>query len=348
MIIKKSFASDNNSGIHSDVLQAIHDANKGHVTAYGDDPYTKQAIQKFKEHFGKDIDVYLMFSGTATNVLSFRAVTDPIHAIICPTTAHIHTSECGAAEKFTGCKLLPIPTENGKINPNQIKNHFPHLGEHGDRDQHHNQPKIISITQSTEVGTVYTPDELRALADFAHQYEMLLHMDGARISNAAASLDVGFREITTDVGVDLLSFGGTKNGLMFAEAVIFFNPTWAKYFKHIRKQGMQLSSKMRFIAVQFNAFLSNELWYRNAKHANAMAKKLASELEKIPSVQITQPVQSNAVFAIIPPEYVPILQKKYFFYVWNEETSEVRLMCSFDTTEEEIENFVNLIKSKLT
>ncbi len=343
MEIKRNFASDNTSGIHPDVLQAIIDANVGYVAAYGEDPYTEAAIKKFKEHFGEEIDVYFTYSGTATNVLSYQTVTESFNAIICPETAHANSAECGAPEKFTGCKLITIPTKDGKISVEQFQQHVPSLETHDDREQHHSQPKVISITQATELGTVYRPDDIRALADFAHKHEMLLHIDGARISNAAASLGLGFREITTDVGVDILSFGGTKNGLMFAEAVIFFNRSLSKNFKYIRKQGMQLASKMRFISAQFIAFLSDDLWRENAERANAMAKRLANEIKKIPEVEITQKVESNVVFATIPKRYVSALREKYSFYLWDEDRSEARLMCSFNTTEEDI---IDLVKAR--
>lgn len=335
----RSFASDNNAGVHPQILAAIASANSGHVVAYGDDPYTEAAIKRFRQHFGKDIDVYFVFGGTGANVLGFSAVTEPYHAIICAETAHINVDECGAPEKFTGCKLLSVPTKEGKITLEDVK---PFL--HGVGFEHHVQPKVISISQSTEMGTVYTPGETRALADFAHKHQMLLHVDGARIANAAASLDVELREITTDVGVDILSFGGAKNGMMYGEAVVFFDQSLSPDFKYIRKQGTHLASKMRFISAQFEALLTNDLWRRNAAHANRMARVLARELAKIPQLEVSQKVEANAVFAIVPERYVPLLQKKYFFYVWTEETSEVRFMTSFDTTEEDIRDFVALVR----
>ena len=339
---KRSFASDNNAGVHPRVLEAIVAANRGHVVAYGDDPYTKAAIAKFHEHFGKSTEIYFVFGGTGANVIGLKAVTESYHAIICADTAHINVDECGAPEKFTGCKLLPLSTEDGKIRVEQIK---PLL--HGVGFEHHVQPKVISISQSTEMGTVYTPHELKRLSRFAHKNGMLLHMDGARIANAAAGLTLDLREITRDAGVDILSFGGAKNGMMYGEAVVFFNAALAENFKYIRKQGTHLPSKMRFISAQFEALLSNDLWRRNAEHANRMATILAKELGKIPQIMITQKVEANGVFAIIPPKYIPLLQKSYFFYVWNEETSEVRFMTSFDTTEDDIRSFVALVKKTL-
>jgi len=335
----RSFASDNNAGVHPRILKAIAAANEGHVVAYGDDGYTQAAGKKFREHLGQDVAVFFVFGGTGANVLGLKAVTQPYHAIVCAETAHINVDECGAPEKFTGCKLLSVPTKDGKITVDQIK---PFL--HGVGFEHHVQPRVISISQSTEMGTVYTPREIRTLADFAHKHNMLLHVDGARIANASVSLKADLKQITTDVGVDIMSFGGAKNGMMYGEAVVFFDKTLAKDFKYIRKQGTHLASKMRFISAQFEALLSNNLWRKNAARANRMARILARELAKIPRIKITQKVEANGVFAIVPKRYVAPLQKKYFFYVWNEETSEVRFMTSFDTTEADIKDFVALVK----
>ena len=339
MKVTRSFASDNNAGVHPEILKAIRSANSGHVVAYGDDPYTEKAVAKFREHFGRQIEVYFVFGGTGANVLGLKTVMDPYHAVICAETAHINVDECGAPENFIGCKLLTIPTKDGKISIEQVK---PHL--HGMGNEHHIQPKVISISQSTEMGTVYSPQEIEALANYAHQNEMLLHMDGARIANAAAGLNLQLSGLTVDAGVDILSFGGTKNGMMYGEAVVFFDPRLAKNFKYIRKQGMHLASKMRFISAQFEALLSNELWLKNGAHANRMAKLLATEIEKIPQIKVTQAVEANAVFAIVPERYIPVIQEKYFFYVWNEAVSEVRFMTSFDTTEDDIKEFVSFIK----
>ncbi len=322
-----AFASDNNAGVHPKVLEAIAAANEGHVIAYGDDPYTEAAVELFRKHFGKDVDVYFVFGGTGANVLGLKAVTESHHAIICAETAHINVDECGAPEKFTGCKLLPLPTKDGKITVDQIR---PFLDDVG--FEHHVQPRVISISQATEMGTVYKPQELKKLSDFAHKNDMLLHMDGARIANAAASLKANLSAITRDVGVDVLSFGGAKNGMMYGEAVVFFDQSLAKDFKYTRKQGTHLPSKMRFISAQFDALLSNDLWRKNAAHANSMAKLLAQELERIPLIEITQKVESNGVFARLPKKYIANCRSNTFFYVWNEETSEVRFMTSFDTT----------------
>lgn len=338
----RSFASDNNAGVHPRVMEAIVAANDGHVIAYGDDPYTARAVELFREQLGKDVEVFFVFGGTGANVLGLKAATQSHHAIICAETAHINVDECGAPEKFTGCKLLSLPTANGKIEIAQIK---PLLHEVG--FEHHVQPRVISVSQATEMGTVYTPRELKSLSSFAHDNSMLLHVDGARIANAAASLNLKLKAITKDAGVDVLSFGGAKNGMMYGEAVVFFDQSLARDFKYTRKQGTHLPSKMRFISAQFEALLSDDLWRKNAEHANRMAQLLANELDKIPQVKITQKVEANGVFAIVPKKYIPLLQKKYFFYVWNEETSEVRFMTSFDTTEDDIGDFVSLVRKTI-
>jgi threonine aldolase len=334
----RSFASDNNAGIHPKVLQAIAAANQGHVVGYGDDPYTRTAARTFHQHFGSDIEVFMVFNGTAANCLSLKALTQSYQAVICTEAAHIYTDECGAPEKFTGCKLIPITAPDGKLTVESVSHAY-----HGIGDQHHVQPCVISITQTTEMGTVYQPNEVRDLARFAHKRGMFLHMDGARIANAAVSLGLNLRQATRDLGVDVLSFGGTKNGAMGAEAVVFFNKKLAKDFLYLRKQGMQLASKMRFIAAQFDALLSNDLWKKNARHANRMAALLKKEISRIPRVAIVYPVEANGVFAQIPRQAIAKLQKRYFFYVWNEEESVVRWMCSFDTTEGDVRSFARFV-----
>jgi threonine aldolase len=335
----RGFASDNNSGVHPDILNYIISVNEGHTIGYGDDKYTRDALARLKEIFGDDSEIFFVFTGAASNVLSIDALSRTYNAVICSETAHIYVDECGAPERFTSCKLLPVKTPDGKLTIEGIRGHM-----HGIGFEHHVQPKIISISQSTEMGTVYTFEEIKAICDFAHENEMYVHMDGARLSNAAAFLDSGFRRITRDAGVDVLSFGGTKNGMMFGEAIVFFNPHLAKDFKYIRKQSMQLASKMRFISAQFIAFLEKNLWLKNALHANRMARMLYSEVIQIPGVKVTQKVQSNGVFAIIPPSIIPILQEEFFFYVWCEESSEVRWMTSFDTTEEDIKKFADSLR----
>ncbi|MBE3577970.1 MAG: low specificity L-threonine aldolase [Limnochordales bacterium] len=341
-----NFASDNNAPVHPKIIEAIVRANRGHVLAYGEDVYTRRAVAKFREVFGPDVEVFFVFNGTGANVLGLASLVRPYNAIICAETAHIYTDECGAPERFTGCKLLPLPTSDGKIRVDQVRSHL-----HVSGVEHHAQPKVVSITQATEYGTVYTPDEIRELADFVHNRGMFLHMDGARLANAAASLGVSLRALTTDAGVDVLSFGGTKNGLMFGEAVVFFNPTLSREFRFLRKQGLQLAAKMRYVAVQFEALLTDDLWLENARHANRMARLLADRLQGVPGVTITQKVEANAVFARIPRRAVAGLQAKYFFYVWDENASadevEVRWMTSFDTEEAHVLDFVEAIKREV-
>ena len=338
--MKRGFASDNNSGIHPEILNAISAANEGHAVGYGGDEITEKAIKRFKQEFGEQTDVYFVFNGTGANVLSLSTLTHSFNAVICADTAHIQTDECGAPEKLTGCKLLPVETFKGKITPAGIIKYL-----HGFDFEHHSQPKVISISQVTELGTVYSLEEIKAITALAHEYGLLVHMDGARLANAAVALDLPFRAFTVDAGVDVLSFGGTKNGMMMGEAVLFFNPELTKLTKYIRKQSMQLYSKMRFVSAQFLAYFENDLWKRNATHSNRMAKLLEQEVKKIPAIQLTQEVNANGVFAIVPPEIIPQLQEKYFFYMWDEHRSEVRWMTSFDTEEEDIIQFAALIKS---
>src|SRR5882724_1442385 len=334
----RSFASDNNAGVHPEVLAALAAANTGHTVGYGDDLYTDRARAKFREHFG-DVEVFYVFNGTAANVLSLQALTRSFQAVLCAEASHIYTDECGAPEKFTGCKLIPIAAPNGKLTVSEVEHHY-----HGIGDQHHVQPRVISLTQATEMGTVYKPDEIRTLADFAHSRDLLLHMDGARIANAAASQDLTLRQATGDLGVDVLSFGGTKNGLMGAEAVIFFRKELTKDFLYWRKQGMQLASKMRFISVQLETILTDNLWRRSAQRANEMARLLEAEVRRIPQTKIVYRVEGNGVFVQLPKHAIAKIQECYFFYVWNEEESVVRWMCSFDTTEDDIRQFAAFVR----
>ena len=334
----RSFASDNNAGVHPEVLEAIARANQGHVVAYGDDDYTRSATRKFEEHFGTDIAVFFTFNGTGANVLGLQALSRPYHAVLCSEYAHIYSDECGAPEKHTGCKLIPLPHEDGKITLESVRHAY-----HGIGDQHHVQARVISITQSTEMGTVYRPEEIRELARFAHEHDMFLHLDGARLANAAASLGQSLRQATRDLGVDVLSFGGTKNGIMGGEAVVFFNRALSADFLYLRKQGMQLASKMRFIAVQFEALLTNDLWRSSAEHANRMARLLEAEIRRIPQVRVVWKVEANGVFAQIPRQAIGKIKERYFFYPWIEEECIVRWMCSFDTTEEDVKEFAQFV-----
>jgi threonine aldolase len=339
---QRGFASDNNSGIHPTILAAIEAANKDHAIGYGDDYWTNEAVSLFKKEFGDDTEVFFVLTGTGANILGIQSSIHSFHSVICAETAHIQMDECGAPEKFTGSKLIPISSQNGKITPEQIKKHL-----HGFNFEHHSQPGLISITQVTELGTVYTVDEIRALADIAHDHGMFLHMDGARISNAAVTLGLSFRTFTKDAGVDILSFGGTKNGMMIGEAVLFFNSSLVSHTKYYRKQAAQLYSKMRFVGAQFIPYLRDEIWKINATHSNRMAKILETEVRKLKGVEITQLVEGNGVFAILPKELIPNLQSEYFFYVWDDHRGEVRWMTSFDSTEEDILNFAKLLRNLL-
>ena len=340
--IRRGFGSDNNAGIHPEILNEITSSNSGHVTGYGSDIYTEKALSIFKEQLGSSTETYFVFTGTGANVLGLSAITRSWYSIITASTAHLEGDECGAPEKFIGCKVLVVDTPDGKITPDLIGKHM-----HGIDFEHHSQPKVISITQSTEMGTVYTVAEISAIADFAHKHGMLLHMDGARIANAAVYLNLPFKAFTTDAGVDVLSFGGTKNGLMFGESICFLKPGLSGDFKYIRKQGMQLASKMRFISAQYIGYFKNDLWKKLATHSNAMAAILGEKLSRIQGITITQKVQSNGIFVIIPSEIAEKIRNHYFFYPWDEKRSEWRLMCSWDTEENDIEDFVSLLNKEL-
>lgn len=341
-IEKRGFASDNNAGIHPDIIKEVIASNTGHAIGYGSDIYTEQALNIFKEQFGSTTETYFVFTGTAANVLGLSAVIRSWNSVIASSSAHLEQDECGAPEKLIGCKVLTVDTPDGKINPELLEKHM-----HGFDFEHHSQPKVISVTQATEMGTVYSPSEIRKIADFAHDRKMLLHMDGARIANAAVFLNLPFKAFTTDAGVDVLSFGGTKNGMMFGEAICFLKPGLSNDFKYIRKQGMQLASKMRFISAQYIAYFHNDLWKKCASHSNTMARILDKALQEIKGIRITQNVESNGVFVIMPSEVAEKMKNHYFFYPWNEKISEYRLMTSWDTTEEDIEDFVEILKKEL-
>jgi threonine aldolase len=340
--IKRGFASDNNAGVHPEVIKEIISANSGHALGYGSDIYTDKVRDIFKKEFGESSEMFFVFNGTGANVLGLSGITHSWNSIITASSAHIEQDECGAPEKLTGCKVLTVESIDGKINVQMLDKHM-----HGIDFEHHSQPKVISITQATEMGTIYTISEIKEISEFAHKNNMLLHMDGARISNAAVSLDVPFKAFTSDAGVDVLSFGGTKNCMMYGEAVVFLKPGLSDNFKYIRKQGMQLASKMRFISSQYIAFFNNELWKKCASHSNLMAQLLYKKVKDIKGIEITQKVQSNGVFVILPHDVAENLSKEYFFYPWDEKKSEYRWMTSWDTTEEDIENFVRLLKTLL-
>ncbi len=337
---RKGFASDNWSGVSPEAMQALINVNMDHHPAYGEnDPLMVQAQQKFREVFGEKSRVFFVYNGTGANVLSVQQLLRSWEAVVTPHSAHLNEDEAGAPEKFTGGKLLTVHCEDGKIKPVQVE---PFLNSFG--FQHHVQARLISISQATELGTLYNLDEIKKLANFAHANNMFLHMDGARIANAAVALGCSFREMTTDCGVDVVSFGGTKNGLMFGEAVVFLDEKLAEGFEYSRKQGMQLASKMRFIIAQFLAYFENDLWKRNAENSNRMARMLGRLLPETEGISLSRPVEANGVFAILPKDLIPELQQEYFFHVWNETKNEVRLMCSFDTTEEDVHGFVNAAK----
>lgn len=334
----RSFASDNNSGVHPAVLEAVIKANSEHAVGYGDDPWTEAATRKLKEVFGDAASPFFVFNGTGANSVALQAVTRPFNSILCAETAHINVDECGAPARMTGCAVIPIATPDGKLTPELIRPHLHNFGV-----CHHSQPKAVYISQVSELGTIYTIDEVRAIADLLHSYNMYLHMDGARLANACAYLGCTMREVTVDAGVDILSFGGTKNGMMMGEAVISFRPEITENLPFVRKQSAQLASKLRYLSAQFIPYLENNLWLENARHANACALRLAEALKQFPQIQFTQKIESNQLFFILPPEIVAKLQEKYFFYMWNEERSEARLVTSWDTTEEDIQSFIQTL-----
>jgi threonine aldolase len=332
----RGFASDNQAGIHPAVLEAIAAANEGHAASYGHDSSTARLAARFREHFGDEAQAFPVFNGTGANVLALRAACRPWQAAICADTAHLNVDEGGAPENIGGVKLLSVEGVDGKLTPDLVTERA--LARWG--DEHQVQARVVSISQSTELGTVYSVEELAALADAAHAAGLVVHVDGARISNAAAALELPLRALTTDAGVDILSFGGTKNGLLGAEAVVFLDAELAEGFLWLRKQSLQLASKMRFLAAQLDALLTDGLYLRLAAHANAMAARLAAAVDDLPGVTITRPVQANAVFATLPPGAAERLQERFAFYVWDERSGEVRWMCAWDTTEEDVDTFV--------
>jgi threonine aldolase len=335
----RSFASDNNSGVHPLVMAAIAKANKGHALGYGNDPWTMEAILTLREVFTPDCEPLLVFNGTGSNIVALQIITRPFHSILCAETGHIFVDECGSPVKSTGCQIRPIATTDGKLTPELISHHL-----HGFNDQHHSQPGAIYLSQCTELGTIYTVQELSAITELAHEHGMLVHMDGARLANAAAALNVSLKAMTADCGIDILSFGGTKNGLMMGECVIIFNKALTQDAKYYRKQSAQLASKMRYLSAQFSAYFTDELWLKNATHANEMAKMLYDELKHYSGVHFTQKVESNALFLIMPRPIIDKLLEKWFFYFWNEENNEIRLVTSFDTSKEDVLDFLETVE----
>lgn len=338
----RGFASDNYAGVHPEVLAALSGANGGHVTSYGEDPYTARLGEVVRQHFGPQAQVFPVFTGTAANVLALQAVLPRWGAVVCTETAHIHNDENAAPERVGGIKLLTVDTPDGKLTPELVDRQA-----YGFGNEHRAQPSAVSVSQSTELGTVYRPDELRALADHAHALGMTLHLDGARLSNAAAALGVPLRALTTDAGVDVLSLGGTKNGLLGAEAVVVLDPAVASGLRYLRKSDMQLGSKMRFLSAQLVALFEGDLWLRSARHANARAAQLCAAVADLPGVRITQSVQANAVLAVLPPGVADVVRKEFAFYDWNAATGEVRWMCAFDTTADDVDGLVAAVRAAL-
>jgi threonine aldolase len=339
---RRGFASDNYAGVHPEILSALALANGGHVGSYGGDPYTAAAADVLRGHFGPDAEPFFVFNGTGANVVSLQAMTKRWDAVICAESAHINVDECGAAEKIAGLKLLSVATPDGKLTPALIDVHAWGFG-----DVHRAQPRVVSITQSTELGTVYTPAELAAICDHAHSLGMFVHLDGARIANAAAALGLPLSAFTTDVGVDVVSLGGTKNGLLYGEGIVVLNPDAVSGVEFLRKAGMQLASKMRFIGVQFEVLFGTDLWLRSARHANAMARRLADAVADVPGVQLTRSPEANSVYAILPTDVTARLQEQVFFYMWDHMTGEVRWVCAFDTTETDVDDFAEMLRKEM-
>jgi threonine aldolase len=335
----RGFASDNSATIHPAVLAAIARVNAGHAFGYGHDAYSTAVAARVAAEFGPDASAHFVFNGSGANVLALRAACRRWEAVICADTAHLNVDECGAPEQIGGVKLLTVSGEDGKLTPDSVEARIARIG-----DEHAVQPRVVSISQCTELGTLYTAPETRALADLAHAHGLLLHMDGARLANAAAALGQPLRALTTDAGVDVLSFGGTKNGLLGGEAVVFLAPGLDGGFAYLRKQTLQLASKMRFIAAQFEALIEGELWRECASQANAMAARLGERVGALTGVSITRPVETNAVFAVVPEPARTALQGRFAFYTWDERAGEVRWMCSWDTTAADVDGFAGAIR----
>jgi len=333
----RGFGSDNHSGVHPEVLSAIAKANEGHAHPYGDDPWTAAAHDTLRRHLGTECDIAFVFNGTGANCVSFGVACKPWESVICPTSAHINCDECGAPERVAGVKLVPVDTPDGKLTADLVAPHLSVLGF-----EHAAQPKIISVSNVSELGTVYTPGELRALADFAHARGLLLHVDGARIANACAALGCTMRELVTDSGVDLFSLGGTKNGMLAGEAVVLLGDARSADLKYVRKQLTQLSSKQRFIAAQFSAMFEGDLWLESARHANAMAARLAQGARD-KGIELAQEPQANEIFAILPAERIAPLVERFHFYVWDEPAGIVRWVTSWDTTADDVDALVGAL-----
>lgn len=335
----KMFMSDNNSGVHSRIIERIAEENMGHNYSYGTDKTTEEAEALIGELLGSDVRVYFTTTGTATNIIGLSGLLRPYEAVVACDTAHINVDECGALERFSGSKILTVPNDNGKLNIEYVKPYLLSLGDH-----HQSQPKVISISQTTEKGSLYSLEEIRKIADFAHENGMYLHVDGARISNAIVALNSSYKEMITDTGVDLFSFGGTKNGMMIGEAIVVLNQEIGDHYGFMRKQGMQLVSKMRFVTCQFIPYIKENIWYENAKNANEMGIYFRDELMKIPGVSMVDKVETNMLFVKMPKDKIGILESKFDFYVMDEDEGIIRLVTSFDTTREDIDKFISEIK----
>ncbi|GHV53166.1 threonine aldolase [Bacteroidia bacterium] len=335
----RSFASDNNSGAHPLIMEALLKANSGHAVGYGDDPWTEEAKDKLKGMFGEDAEPFFVFNGTGANSVALQAATKPFNSILCTETAHIYVDECGAPAKMSGCTVVAIPAADGKLTPELIRPHLHNFGV-----CHHPQPKTVYISQVSELGTVYTLEETKAIADLLHSFGMYLHMDCARAANACACLGCSMKELTA--GADIISFGGTKNGMMMGEAVISFRPEISENLSYYRKQSAQLASKMRYLSAQFIPYLDG-LWLENARNANAKAARLAEILSRYPSIRFTQKPETNQLFFTMPAKAARKLSENYFFYYWNEAISEVRLVTSWDTTDEDIDRLSETLHSIL-
>ncbi|HEV8065414.1 MAG TPA: low specificity L-threonine aldolase [Acidimicrobiales bacterium] len=339
---RRMFASDNYAGAHPGVLAAMAAANGGHQVSYGADEYSSSLAGVMKQRFGDRCETFCVLNGTGANVVALQSMTKRWSAVICSESAHINVDECAAPERVGGLKLLSVPSQDGKLTVEAMRARLSGLG-----DEHRAQPDVVSISQATEYGTCYSVDEVTEVCRWSHEAGLAVHMDGARLCNAAAYLEVSLRALTTDAGVDVVSFGGTKNGAMLADAVLVLNPDAVDGLKYLRKTSMQLASKMRFIAVQLEALLEGELWLENASHANAMAHRLAERLAGVAGVRVSQEVQANAVFAVLSPAVADRLREHYAFYTWDEATGEVRWMTSFDTTVEDVDAFAGLIRAEL-
>jgi threonine aldolase len=340
---RRSFASDNCAPVAPEIVQAILAANDGDAPSYGDDAWTARATASFKERFGQNAEVYFTFNGTGANVAALSSLLRPWEAALAPASAHLQTDECGALERFAGSKIIAIPTNDGKLRPHDLE---PYL--HGGGNPHFAQPRIVSISQATEFGGVYEIEELRELCDFAHRHNLFVHLDGARLSNAAAALGVELREVSVDAGVDVLTFGATKNGAMYGEAICFANPALhVGAAPFVQKQSMQLASKMRYIAAQFVALLENDCWRQYASHANEMTQRLRQRIAGLEGLRITRPARCNAIFATLSREKIPRLQREYEFYVFDEMLPEVRWMTHWATTPDDVDAFARSIETVL-